>query len=180
MKPYKPQLIIGIIMAAVALMVMAIASCTGSTENKQAVPLTAAQQDSLTVTMMMDSIDRIYCDTANLASSPIIILSAIAEEFQGQYYKKGRVVITYKNISAEPVRAIRLRWKGVNDFNEPVLFDGGRSIGYDEDETDSPAAPGQTSRLVKEYDLANCKKIIAAWPYEIALADGTTWKASGR
>jgi len=90
------------------------------------------------------------------------------------------VVITYKNISAEPVRAIRLRWKGVNDFNEPVLFDGGRSIGYDEDETDSPAAPGQTSRLVKEYDLANCKKIIAAWPYEIALADGTTWKASGR
>lgn len=113
-------------------------------------------------------------DTAGLYLSPIKVLSARFVEKEYSNYKD--ITLKYKNISNKRVSAIRFKWYGENAFNEPAdvggLYRNGWGGGFD----DEGLSAGRTTSSTWNVLSKDGRKILIAYPYEIAFSDGTKWK----
>lgn len=111
-------------------------------------------------------------DTAGLHLSPVKILSAkfVSKEYSN--YKDIR--LTYKNVSGKKISAIRFKWYGENAFNEPADMSGlvkGWGGGF----SDDVLRPGATDYGTWNILSRDGKKVLIAYPYEVAFEDGTKW-----
>ena len=113
-------------------------------------------------------------DTAGLYLSPINVISARFVEKEYSNYKD--VSLRYKNVSNKKVSAIRFKWYGENAFNEPAdvggLYRNGWGGGFD----DEGLSVGRTTSSVWNILSKDGRKILIAYPYEVAFADGTKWE----
>jgi hypothetical protein len=113
-------------------------------------------------------------DTAGLYLSPIKVLSARFVEKEYSNYKD--ITLRYKNISKKRVSAIRFKWYGENAFNEPAdvggLYRNGWGSGFD----DEGLSTGRTTSSTWNVLSKDGRKILIAYPYEVAFSDGTKWK----
>ena len=115
-------------------------------------------------------------DTAGLYLSPVKILFA---KFVTEEYSKFRGIrLSYKNVGRKKISAIRFRWYGENSFNEPAdmsYLGKGWGGGVSED----PLRPGATDYGIWSNLSRDGKKILIAYPFEVAFDDGTTWLLPG-
>ncbi len=113
-------------------------------------------------------------DTAGLYLSPIKVLSARFVEKEYSNYKD--ITLRYKNVSKKRVSAIRFKWYGENAFNEPAdvggVFNNGWGGGFD----DEGLGVGNTTSSNWNILSKDGKKILIAYPYEVAFSDGTKWE----
>lgn len=115
------------------------------------------------------SVKKILLDTSGVAYAPIKIMNA---RFWGR-----NVYLQWKNISNKKISAIRFSWYGENAFNEPAdmgvsSFKTGFGGGF----TDREIYPGKSDEGTWDIYSKDGKKLIVAWPYEVAFADGSKWK----
>lgn len=114
-----------------------------------------------------------FKDTIGISSFPVKITKAVFSREEYSNYKN--VSLTYKNISGKKINAIRFRWYGENSFGEPAdmtsITDGWGS-GFD----DSGLGIGKTGYGTWNAFSRDGKKIIVAYPTEVAFADGTKWE----
>lgn len=114
-------------------------------------------------------------DTVGLCNAPIKIMSARLVEREYSNYKDMR--LTYKNVSDKPVSAIRFKWYGLNSFNEPADMGSAFSQrGFGGGFTDDRLSPGKSDSGTWEIMSKDGKKVVLAWPYEVAFEDGTKWE----
>lgn len=83
------------------------------------------------------------------------------------------VALSYKNVSNKKISAIRFKWYGENSFNEPV--DMGSSEGWGSGFDDDGLRPGAKGYGHWNVLSRDGKKILIAYPYEVAFEDGTKW-----
>lgn len=113
-------------------------------------------------------------DTGGLYLSPIKVLSAKFVSREYSSYKD--VSLRFKNVSSKRVSAIKFKWFGQNAFNEPA--DAGSPIlkGWGSGFTDTELGIGTTTYGTWEILSNDGKKILIAYPYEVAFTDGTKWE----
>ena len=114
-------------------------------------------------------------DTGGLYLSPIKVLSAKFIEKEYSNYKD--ISLTYKNVSKKKVSAIRFKWYGINAFNEPAdvgSLNSGWGGGFDDDGLGVGRVTNSTWNVLSK----DGKKILIAYPYEVAFSDGTKWELS--
>lgn len=113
-------------------------------------------------------------DTGGLYLSPINVLSARFVSREYSSYKD--VSLKFKNVSKKRVSAIRFKWYGHNGFNEPA--DAGNPVlkGWGSGFTDTELGAGSSTYATWEVFSKDGKKILIAYPYEVAFTDGTIWK----
>lgn len=112
-------------------------------------------------------------DTAGLSNAPVKVLSAKIVEKEYSNYKDIR--LTFKNISDKKVSAIKFRWYGIDAFGEPAdmgSYNDGSGSGF----TDEALGPKRSTSAVWSIASRNAKKVLAAWPFEVAFSDGTKWE----
>jgi len=111
-------------------------------------------------------------DTAGLYLSPVKVLSAkfVSKEYSN--YKDIR--LSYKNVSRKKISAIRFKWYGENSFNEPADMSG-LSKGWGGGFSDDGLRPGATDYGTWNILSRDGKKVLIAYPYEVAFEDGTKW-----
>ncbi len=125
----------------------------------------------------VDSILRnVMFDTANLAGSPVKIVSAKIVLGEGGDYRNVKLI--YKNISSKKISAIKFRWYGVDAFGEPADL-GVTQLhkGFGGGFADDGLGVGKTSSGIWSVMSRTAKKIVKAWPIEVAFADGSKWAA---
>lgn len=112
-------------------------------------------------------------DTVGLSKSPIKIISS--KLIKSEYSSYRDIDLTYKNVSGKKIDAIRFSWYGINAFAEPA--DMGTSIlpGFGGGVDDDPLLPGKTRTSSWNIMSRDGKKIVLAWPREVAFTDGTKW-----
>jgi hypothetical protein len=112
-------------------------------------------------------------DTGGLYFAPIKVLSAkfVSKEYSN--YKD--IALRFKNVSNKAVTAIRFKWYGENAFNEPADM-GGLQEGWGGGFTDDALRPGATDYGQWSILSRDGKKILIAYPYEVAFKDGTKWE----
>ncbi|MRG48377.1 hypothetical protein GFS24_24895 [Chitinophaga sp. SYP-B3965] len=110
-------------------------------------------------------------DTVGLYMAPIKILNARFIEKEYSNYKD--VELRFKNVCKKKVAAIRFKWYGENAFNEPA--DMGVIDGWGSGFTDDALRPGAVDYGVWNVLSKDGKKILIAYPYEVAFEDGSKW-----
>lgn len=129
----------------------------------------------LTDSLLKEVVKESLLDTAGLYAAPINVLSARLVNRDYSNYRD--ISVTYKNISNKKVEAIRFRWYGLNSFGEPAdMGSYGLSEGFGSGFDDDPINPGKSRTNSWSILSKDAKKVILAWPYEVAFADGTSWK----
>lgn len=114
-------------------------------------------------------------DTAGVYKAPVKVIAARLVQREYSNYKDIR--LTYKNVSNKTITAIRFSWYGLNSFNEPA--DMGSTLiraGFGGGFTDGRLMPGKSNSGTWEILSKDGKKVVLAWPYEVAFEDGTKWK----
>lgn len=112
-------------------------------------------------------------DTGGLYLSPIKVLKAKFVEKEYSNFKD--ISLNFKNVSNKRVSAIRFKWYGVNAFDEPAdvgSLNNGWGGGFDDDEL----GIGKTRNSTWSVLSKDGKKILIAYPYEVAFIDGTKWE----
>lgn len=112
-------------------------------------------------------------DTGGLYLAPVKVLSAKFVEEEYSNYKNVR--LSFKNTSNKKISAIRFKWYGENAFNEPADMTGivdGWGGGF----TDDGLRAGATDYATWNVYSKDGKKILIAYPYEVAFDDGTKWE----
>lgn len=112
-------------------------------------------------------------DTGGLYLAPVKVLSARFTKKEYSTYKD--ISLTFKNVSSKVVSGIRFKWYGENAFNEPADMSGiidGWGTGF----TDDELKPGKTDSGTWGVLSKDGKKVLIAYPYEVAFKDGTKWK----
>ncbi|MEY2829380.1 MAG: hypothetical protein RIQ33_1238 [Bacteroidota bacterium] len=112
-------------------------------------------------------------DTVGLYLAPIKVLTAnfVTKEYSN--YKD--ITLSYKNVSSKKISAIRFKWYGINAFNEPADM-GGLIEGWGGGFSDDPLRAGVTDYATWNILSRDGKKILIAYPYEVAYDDGTKWE----
>ncbi len=82
--------------------------------------------------------------------------------------------MSYKNVSGKKISAIRFKWYGENSFDEPADM-GGLKEGWGSGFADDGLRVGATDYGTWSILSRDGKKILIAYPYEVAFADGTKW-----
>ncbi len=114
-----------------------------------------------------------FKDTIGSNSFPVKILKAVFSHEEYSNYKN--VSLSYKNRSGKKINAIRFKWYGENSFGEPADMTGlieGWGGGFD----DSGLGVGKTGYGTWNVYSKDGKKIIVAYPTEVAFGDGTKWQ----
>lgn len=112
-------------------------------------------------------------DTLGLYKAPVKVINA---KFVTQEYSNYKdVSLKYKNVSQKKISAIRFKWYGENAFNEPADM-GSLDNGWGNGFTDDLLRPGVTESGVWSVLSKDGKKILIAYPYEVAFEDGSIWK----
>lgn len=112
-------------------------------------------------------------DTGGLYLAPVKVLSAKFVEEEYSNYKNVR--LSFKNTSNKKISAIRFKWYGENAFNEPADMTGivdGWGSGF----IDDGLRAGSTDYATWNVYSKDGKKILIAYPYEVAFDDGTKWE----
>lgn len=111
-------------------------------------------------------------DTGGLFLAPVKVLSARFVEKEYSNYKD--ISLKYKNVSKKRISAIRFKWYGENAFNEPADM-GALNEGWGGGFTDDILKPGATGYGTWGILSKDGKKVLIAYPYEVAFEDGTKW-----
>jgi hypothetical protein len=137
--------------------------------------------DSLEIARKADSmakavIKNALFDTIGVSEAPVKVLSA--KLIQREYSSYKDIWMSWKNVGTKKVAAIRFRWYGTNAFGEPADM-GTPSIheGFGGGFSDSPLSPGKKDDGIWSIMSRDGKKVVMAWPYEVAFEDGTKWKS---
>lgn len=114
-------------------------------------------------------------DTGGLYLAPVKVLSAkfVTKEYSN--YKD--ISLTYKNVSGKRISAIKFKWYGINAFNEPADM-GGLSEGWGSGFSDDGLRAGATDYGTWSILSKDGKKVMIAYPYEVAFENGTKWELS--
>ena len=116
----------------------------------------------------------IYEDTVGLYLAPIQILTASIVESESGGYRN--VKLKYKNISNKKIAGIKFRWKCVDAFGEPADVGSSLFEGYGQGFVDRILKPNENTGTTFEVLSKNAKKILLAFPFEVAFDDGTKWQ----
>lgn len=164
----------------VALAATAFASCNNSPAANEQTDQTQSFIDSLKASVWADSVTHAVIanslfDTANLASAPVKVIRP--RLFTEEYSSYRNIKLTYKNVSGKAIQAIKFRWYGLDGFNDPADMGSTMAPGFREGFDDSGLRPRRTT--VEAWDIlsARGKKVVNAWPIEVAFTDGTKWEA---
>jgi hypothetical protein len=131
----------------------------------------ARQADSMTKAVIRNA----FFDTAGIAQAPVKVLSA--KLVTQEYSNSKDIRLVWKNVSGNKIAAIRFKWYGLNAFGEPADMGGSGVIkGIGGGLADRSLSPGKTDSGEWSIMSNDGKKIILAWPYEVAFEDGTKWK----
>lgn len=114
-------------------------------------------------------------DTAGTENAPIKIISARPATKEYSSYKD--ITLTYKNVSAKTISAIKFKWYGLNAFGEPADM-GAVTDGIGAGFTDKLLKAGKLTSSTFDISSRDLKKVVKAWPYEVAFEDGTKWKST--
>lgn len=156
---------------------IAILGCNYGT-NSEASNLTLA--DSMDIARRTDSatqavIKDALFDTAGISQAPVKVLSA--KLVKQEYSNRKDIRLAWKNVSGNKIAAIRFKWYGLNAFGEPAdMGSSGIIKGMGGGLADRSLAPGKTDSGEWSIMSNDGKKIVLAWPYEVAFEDGTKWK----
>lgn len=132
----------------------------------------ARRSDSMTQAVIKDAL----FDTAGISQAPVKVLSA--KLVTQEYSNSKDIRLTWKNVSGKKVAAIRFKWYGLNAFGEPADMGGSAVIkGIGGGFADRSLAPGKTDSGEWSIMSKDGKKVVMAWPYEVAFEDGTKWKS---
>lgn len=156
------------------LCVLTIMSCnqlSGKSESQKALDdlIIANKADS----MVRSHLKNALLDTTGVYTSPIKVLKASLYKESYSNYKSAS--LTFKNISDKKIEAVRFRWYGEDSFGEPADM-GGINDGFGGGFDDDPLKPGQSRTSSWNIMSSRGKKILLAWPTEIAFSDGTKWE----
>jgi hypothetical protein len=123
--------------------------------------------------LKLDSIDKaVLFDTAGMSYAPIKIIKA--EILPGGYSRVVR--IKYKNRTNKDISALRFKWYGLNAFNEPADLGSSYTKGFGGGFTDDILKAGSSTETDWRIGNNDGKKLVLAWPYEVAFSDGSKWK----
>jgi|GEM_PF-1811269 len=117
----------------------------------------------------------VMMDTAGLHLAPIKVTSASL--YKGQYSSYKNIRLSYKNVSDKRIEAIKFKWYGIDAFGEPA--DMGSSsfvVGFGGGLTNDPLNAGKSTSGSWSIMSKSAKKVVLAWPYEVAFSDGGVWK----
>lgn len=167
-------------MKKVLLMANAIllSSCIGMNSNQKKDTI---DHDSIAHQRLYDSIARDYkrklplsiIDTNGLYTAPVKVIKA--NLIRREYSNYRDIQLTYKNISSKTISAIKFSWFGKDAFGEPAdmgsVVMNGLGFGF----TDDPLKAGRTETSSWSILSRNGKKVVLAWPIEVAFKDGTNW-----
>jgi hypothetical protein len=132
----------------------------------------ARKADSMTKAIIKDAL----FDTAGVSSSPVKVLSAKLVIREYSNYKD--VWLSWKNVGTKKVAAIRFKWYGTNAFGEPAdMGSTGLQEGFGGGFADRSLGIGKRDEGTWSIMSRDGKKIVMAWPYEVAFEDGTKWKS---
>lgn len=135
---------------------------------------------AIKISMIADSLNKqmerkIDFDTVGVSAGPVLILSA---KFVSHEYVSARDIrLSWKNVSGKIISAIRFKWYGENAFGEPAKM-GRLGNGFGSGESDDELGAGKINSSTWTILSEDGKKIIAAWPFEVAFADGTVWQST--
>lgn len=104
-------------------------------------------------------------------------LSIRAKFITKEYSNYKDIASRYKNVSNKIITAIRFKWYGENAFNEPVDM-GALNEGWGSGFTDDALRPGVSDYSQWSVLSRDGKKVLIAYPYEVAFKDGTKWELS--
>lgn len=161
---------------ALALVALVVFACC----NEQPVAGTLTLSDSLSIIKKSDSttqsvIKNALFDTAGISEAPVKVLTA--KLVTREYSNSKDIRLTWLNVSGKQVAAIRFKWYGLNAFGEPADMGASGIIkGIGSGFVDRPLKPGKTDSGNWGIMSNDGKKIVLAWPYEVAFEDGTKWK----
>lgn len=131
----------------------------------------ARRSDSMTQAVIKDAL----FDTAGISQAPVKVLSA--KLVTQEYSNNKDIRLAWKNVSGKKVAAIRFKWYGLNAFGEPADMGGSAIIkGIGGGFADRSLSPGKTDSGEWSIMSSDGKKVVLAWPYEVAFEDGTKWR----
>lgn len=113
-------------------------------------------------------------DTVGLSLAPVKVLKSWFTQESYSSYKD--IALTYKNVSAKKITAIRFRWYGETAFGDPADMGTSLQEGFGGGFMDDIVSPGRTRTSEWSILSRNGKKVILAWPTEVMFADGTKWE----
>lgn len=156
--------------------------------------ITQAERDSFSISKygkpaaehIQDQVDSIMkattnnalFDTAGLYRAPVKVLNS--KLFKKEYSNYRDIRLTYKNVSNKTIIGIKFRWKGVDAFGDPADMGSYTSDGFGGGFTDDPLRGGRTETSEWGILSKDGKKVILAWPIEVAFEDGSKWKLGSR
>lgn len=132
--------------------------------------------DSLMNAVNVQITQKVAFDTAGLSMAPVKVLSA--KPYQEEYSSYKGVRLSWKNVSDKNIEAVRFRWYGTNAFGDAADMGSirdGIGGGYDDD----LLRKGSTTSGSWNILSRDLKKIIIAYPTEVAFSDGSKWKLAG-
>lgn len=129
--------------------------------------------DSLHAVVESSITHKLAFDTAGLFNAPIKIITATP--YKEDYSNFKSVHLEFKNISTKTIEGIRFRWYGVNAFGEDADM-GGVQPGIGGGFTDNQLKPGKSAVGNWNVLSRDLKKLVIAYPTEVAFSDGTKWK----
>ena len=116
-------------------------------------------------------------DTVGIEKSVVEIISATFIK-SSEYSNYKSVKISYKNVSAKDIKAIRFKWYGMNAFDQPADCGDYSNLGFGAGYMDDGLKSGKTKSGVWDISSRDGDRIVKAWPYEIVYLDGSKWKSS--
>jgi hypothetical protein len=154
-----------------------LVSCHNDTIEKQDPAFDeTAFKDSVKKAMKKD-IDRQIAnsmfDTIGVSIAPVKVISATLKK--GEYSSYRDMYLTFKNVSGKKITAIRFKWYGINAFNEPADMGSLTMAGFGGGFTDDALLPGRSESSQWGINSKDGKKVVLAWPCEVAFEDGTKW-----
>ncbi len=159
------------------LLAVTAISCHTGPKNETSLSLVdsmdiARRSDSMTQAVIKDAL----FDTVGISRAPVKVLSA--KLVKQEYSNRKDIRLAWKNVSDNKIAAIRFKWYGLNAFGEPADMGGSGVIkGIGGGLADRSLSPGKTDSGEWSIMSNDGKKIVLAWPYEVAFEDGTKWKA---
>ena len=115
-------------------------------------------------------------DTVGVSEAPIKVINARLVKREYSNYKD--ISLTYKNISDKKVSAVRFAWYGETAFGDAA--DMGTSVreGFGGGFDDEGLRPGKSKTAQWSILSRNAKKVVLAWPTEVAFEDGSKWESN--
>ena len=113
-------------------------------------------------------------DTAGLFKAPVKILNARLVKKEYSNYRD--IQLTYKNVSAKKIEGIKFEWYGTNAFKEPADMGNTMLEGFGGGFSDDVLRPKESTTSTWSILSRDGKKVVIAWPTEVAFSDGSSWK----